>query len=130
MVRGQHRNAFVVDDVSGPRFELALELFLSGKSFEFRDVAFRVESDNAVHCIVDSSWAPESVTQASAAEDLDSGASALADLLGQSPAFASAVEGRPIHFDLVEDYGNGSILICTRTDETITWARGFPRGTG
>jgi hypothetical protein len=130
MVRGQHRNAFVVDDASGPRFELALELFLSGGSFEFRDVAFRVESDNAVHCIVDSSWELANVTQASAAEDLDFGASVLADLLGQSPVFASVVEGRPIHFDLIEDYGNGSILICTRTDETITWTHGFPRGTG
>jgi len=130
MVRGQHKNAFVVDDVSGPRFELALELFLSGKGFEFRDVTFRVESDDAVHCVVDSSWDASNVTQASAAEDMDLGASVLADLLGRSPAFASAVEGRPIHFELIEDYGNGSVLICTRTDEVVTWARGLPRGAG
>jgi hypothetical protein len=130
MTRGQHKNAFVVDEVSGPRFELALELFLSGRSFEFHDVAFRAEGDNAVHCIVDSSWEMTNVTMASAAEDLDYGASAFADLLAQSPAFASAVEGRPIYFDLIEDYGNGSILLCTRTNGTVTWARGFPRGTG
>jgi hypothetical protein len=101
MVRGQHRNAFVVDNVSGPRFELALELFRSGEAFEFCDVAFRMESDNAVHCIVDSTWESANVTKASAVKDLNFGASVLADLLGQSPAFASAVKGHPIHFDLI-----------------------------
>jgi hypothetical protein len=56
MTRGQHRGAFVIETPEGRRFDAALERFLAGNPFEFRDVAFRLAGDGAVCCAIDSSW--------------------------------------------------------------------------
>jgi hypothetical protein len=128
MTHGQRRTSFSVDDATGSRFDLAMERFRSGETFEFRDVGFRLEADGAVHCIVDSSWSAENTTSASAVQDLDSAEVVFKHLTEHSPEFAATVGGRPVSYDLVEDYGMGSVLICRRRDESLVWARGFPRG--
>ena len=103
---------------------------MSGESFEFREVAFRMAADGVVHCIVESSWQSENVTPATANRDLDEGEAALRHLMDQSSDFKAAVSGSPTCYELVEDYGMGSILICSRRDGIVEWAHGFPRSAG
>jgi hypothetical protein len=130
MTRGQRRGAFNVDAVEGPRFELAIELLTSGRAFEFHDVTFRTDDGGALLCIVDSSWGVGDTTPETATKDLEEGRVALEYLLEAAPAFASAVRGRPVRYELIEDYGNGSVLICTKVDDAIVWAHGLPKSAG
>jgi len=107
-----------------------MERFRSGESFEFREVAFRMSADGVIHCIVESSWQAENVTYATANGDLDEGEAALEQLMDESSEFRAAVCGCPVSYELVEDYGMGSILICSRRDGILEWAHGFPRCAG
>jgi hypothetical protein len=124
-MRGHHRDAFCVEEAVGPRFELALELLRSGRTFEFDEIGFRMD-DQMTHCIVDSSCALEDVTAASAARDLEQGRATFQHLLERSPEFASAIGERPVRYELVHDYGNGSVLICWEQNGSITWSDGMP----
>ncbi len=127
MTRGQHRGAFTVHTVVGSRFELAIELLVSGRSFEFHDVSFRIERDGTLLCTVDSSWGIDNVTLETATRDLEEGRAALDYLVVAAPAFAAAVHGRPVRFELIDDYGSGSVLICTRVSDKLAWAPGLPK---
>ena len=130
MSRRHRRRGLSVDDVAGARFDLAMERFGSGETFEFREVAFHRTADGVVHCVVESSWQAENVTSATATDDLDEGEAALRYLVEASAEFRAAVGDRPVSFDLVEDYGMGSILICSRRAGVMEWAYGFPRRAG
>lgn len=105
------RAGFEVDDVSGARFELALERLCSGHSFEFEGITFRFDVDGALLCEVCSSWGSEQMTAATAWADLERCRSVLRHLLGASGSFLSSVVGHRVRYDLVEDYGTGSILL-------------------
>jgi hypothetical protein len=130
MTRGQHRDAFVVDELAGPRFELAIERLREGHTFEFHDVGFRLEHDRYLVCIVDSSCGIEAISAPTAMHDLRVGATVVDRLLLSSPTFSAAVQGRQPRFELVVDYGEGSILICSNTEDVVTWVHGFPRAGG
>lgn len=130
MTDRDHRRGLFIDVTSGTRFDLAMERFLSGDTIAFRDIALRIEADGSVHCIVESSWRAENVTLASASDDLAAGDAHLHYLMEASPVFRDAVCGRPVAVDLVEDYGMGSVLICTKRDGRLDWAPGFPRAAG
>jgi hypothetical protein len=130
MVDRDHRGAFAVDDPSGPRFDLALERLRSGASFEFEDVAFQISEDGALVCVVDSSWEIGNVTESTAASDFAAGQVALEHLLKSSPPFAAAVFGRPVRYELIDHYGTGSVLICSKVGENMTWAGGMRPGAG
>lgn len=126
MTRGQHRDAFVVEAASGRRFDLALERFLEGRPFEFREISFAMAADGTVLVGVDTSWSAENVTLERATADLALAQAALHELVSTSSAFASAVGGHPILFELVEDYGNGSVLLCTLDKGRLTWSTRMP----
>jgi hypothetical protein len=116
-----------VDAVIGPRFDLAMERFRSGKAFEFREVAFRIDRSGVVFCVVESSWQAENITPATATRDLDEAETVFRFLARESPEFKAAVGDRPLAYELVEDYGMGTILICSRRDGLLEWSHGFPR---
>lgn len=124
------RGAFEVDGVAGPRFELALERLRSGHTFDFQEARFRFDGDGTLVCEVCSSWGREYVTSATASADLERGRAALRNLLGASESFSTSVRNRPIRYELIEDYGNGSILIGCERGETFTWASGIPTDAG
>lgn len=130
MTRGDHRGALRIDEPSGPRFDLALERFAAGQPFEFHDVAFHRDRNGTVYCRIDSSWALENVTPATAAQDLGKAEATLRELVAASVGFASAVECRQIRYELISDYGMGAVLICWRAENQVTWAAGLPRRAG
>jgi hypothetical protein len=126
VTRGYHRDAFTVEEPRGGRFAAAIERFLSSESFEFQEIAFYLSADGVVCCAVDSSWQPENVTPTTADKDLEEGRAALEYLVQSSPSFADAVRGKPVRYELIHDYGSGSILVCSKMRDVITWAKGFP----
>lgn len=130
MSRSFRRPGFSVDDATGARFGLAVERFMHGDSFEFRGVAFRMDTDGGVHCSVQSSWDTAEVTAATASKDLDEGVAARRDLSDVSSAFKVAIANAPICYELFEDYGMGSTLICSWREGVLEWAPGFPRTPG
>jgi hypothetical protein len=101
MSRRYRRAGFSIDDTAGARFDLAMERFRSGESFEFREVAFRVAADGVVHCIVESSWQSANVTTETAIRDLDEGETALRHLMDKSADFKAVVSGAPTCYELV-----------------------------
>jgi hypothetical protein len=128
MSRGhRHKGAFVVEALAGPRYELALELFRSGRSFDFREVPLSIGEGGACLCIIDSSWGSKSTTTATATTDFEEAEATLRCILESSQEFALAVQGRPVRYELVDDYGDGSILLCSKAAGVVTWAYGFPR---
>src|SRR5262245_28122951 len=126
MTRVRHRDAFVVEAISGKRFNVALERFLAGRPFEFREVSFAMAPDGTVVVAVDTSWSLSNVTVETATTDFELGQSALRELVSSSGTFASAVHGHPIRYELIEDNGNGSILLCALQDGIMTWAARMP----
>jgi hypothetical protein len=107
-----------------------MERFQAGNAFEFREVGFHITADGVVHCIIESSWQAENVTPATANDDLDEGEAAFKYLMQEASEFRAAVGDRPVSYELVEDYGMGSILICSRRDGVVEWAHGFPHSAG
>jgi len=127
MSRGIHRDRFVVETTNGRRFDLALERFLAGQVFGFQDVCFRMLPSGEVCCAIDSSWGPENVTPETAVSDLIEGQASFRELVEDSPAFASLVQGKPVRYELVDDYGTGTLLLCSFEDGEQVWAPGFPK---
>src|SRR5262245_54556168 len=111
------RGGFEVDDVTDARFELALERLRAGHSFEFGGVTFRFDGDGALVCEVCSSWSSESVTPATISADLERCRSVLRHLLDVSDSFSRSVLGHRIRYELIEDYGTGSILLRSEAGE-------------
>jgi hypothetical protein len=125
MTRAQHRRAFAVETAEGRRFDVAMERFLAGSSFEFRDVTFRLADDGAVCCDIDSSWQLENVTLETATRDFSAAKRVLEELVALSAPFASAVDGRPVRFELTDYDGMASFLIGSLIDGALVWAPGF-----
>jgi hypothetical protein len=60
--------------------------------------------------------------------DLEEGRAALEHLVQSSPSFADAVQGKPVRYELIHDYGTGSYLVCSKMHGLLTWASSFLRG--
>jgi hypothetical protein len=106
----------LVETPVGGRFEVALERFLTGNAFEFREVEFRIDGDAAVCCVIDSSWAASNVTVETANADFAEAQRALDELVSASAPFASAVHGRRRRYEL-----------CSFANGSLAWAPGFPK---
>jgi hypothetical protein len=91
-------------------------------------MAFSLDHNGTVRCTVDSSWASPAITAETVRTDLAEGQQVFEELSARSQAFRSAVQSRKVYYELIEDYGTGSILICSLTETELTWAPGFPRG--
>jgi hypothetical protein len=70
------------------------------------------------------------ITTCCSGRGLEAGKAAFDFLMTSSPTFAAIMRGRPIRYELIEDYGSGSVLTCSKVDDLITWAHGFPKAAG
>lgn len=109
-----------LEKLTGVRFATALELLREGGGFSVEGVVFRFDPPGELCCIVESSWAPERVSLATATEDLDFAAAVLQRVQAASPEFAALVQGATRRFELIHDYGGGSILLATRRGHRLT----------
>ena len=127
MTRGIHRDRFVVSTTVGQRFDVALERFLAGQFFGFHQIQLRMLPNGTICCAVDSSWEIENVTAETATTDFEEARDSFDALVAQSPAFASLIQGRLVRYDLVDDYGTGTLLLCSFDGGELAWAPGFPK---
>jgi len=119
---GRTYGHFEVEAVSGPRFAQALKLFDEGRSFIFEGVSF-ASRGKCVECCVLCSWAQP--TKPAALADLDRGELVLAEVITNSPEFASRVRGRARVFLLVVDTGMSTIVLAERRDGVVRWNSGM-----
>jgi hypothetical protein len=65
------RGVFALDEPSGPRWELALDLLRRGEAFSLGAVTFRRISEEVIEAAVASTWQPQNVTEPRARDDLE-----------------------------------------------------------
>jgi hypothetical protein len=118
-----------IDEPEGQRWELALERLRRGEPVLFGNVASVQVEPDAIKVAAFSRWQSENVTAARAREDLVEAARLIDRLSTSDVRFKEIVRGRKAEYELVDDYGKGSVLIC-RQDRggRLEWAAGFPIG--
>jgi hypothetical protein len=119
------RDPFTVTELDGPRFELAMQLLRQGQRVRFVDLDLRVYEREVLVVAVQSTWRSENVTAESARADLLNAEKQLRVLLDGSPVLRSALPSE-VRFELEDDYGMGSVLVCTLQQGQLRWAPGFP----
>lgn len=115
------RGVFTVDEPSGQRWELALDLLRNGDAFALGRVTFRRIADDVIEAAVASSWLPENLTEAKAREDLEPVREQTEALHAGDAAFRAVVGTSQIDYVLVDDYDIGSIALCRLTGPEIEW---------
>jgi hypothetical protein len=115
------RGVFKLDEPSGPRWELALDLLGRGEPFSLGMVTFRRASEDVVEASVASTWQLQNVTEARARDDLEPARSRTEALLADDPGFRSVVGASRIEYVLVDDYEIGAVAICRLADDEIQW---------
>jgi hypothetical protein len=115
------KNAFVVDEPTGARWELALDLLRRGKGFSIGPVAFRRADSTVVEAAVTSTWQFERVTAARARADLEQARQWTEDLLASDDGFSDAIAGSTVDYVLIDDYGNGAVAICRLVGDDVRW---------
>jgi len=118
--------ALRIEEPSGPRFDLALDLLQAGQSFVFIDCGLRVE-DGVLNVLVPTQWEPHSITEPRAVEELRRAERNIASLAAASPRFAAIVANLRKAFILVYDYGMGGLWLCRLLEDTFEWYEGYPR---
>lgn len=118
------RDQLHVDEPSGERFSLALDLLASGETVVYRGLALAIRSD-VLQIDVPSTWRSEHVTQEHARRDLDRAAEVIDALAESSSRFRSLTGRLPRRLLLIEDYGNGAIALAELKGNAIHWRKGF-----
>ena len=115
-----------INQTSGKRFAVALELLAEGSAISYSGVSFQVIASNVLVRRVESSWQPERVDAQRALEDLASADRAMDFLCKVSEEFRELVIGRRIETVLFVGYGMGGVDICIESEGVIHWEQGFP----
>lgn len=115
------RGVFTLDEPSGPRWELALDLLRRGEPFSLGVLTFRRIREDVIEAAVASSWQLQNVTVARARDDLETARRRTEALLADDAAFSSVVGPSRIEYVLVDDYEIGAVAICRLADGAIQW---------
>ena len=111
---------FRIEEPSGPRWELALDLLRRGEAFSLGRMTFWPLADNAIEVHVASAWQHQNVTEASARRDLETARKQLDALVAEDGAFREAIGWSRIDYVLVEGYERG-VAICRLVGNDIEW---------
>jgi hypothetical protein len=122
------RRIISVDTLTGPRFATALELLNEGGGFRFDGVIFRFEPAGVLRCIVESSWSRESVSRATAEEDIAFAEAVLRKVRSASPEFAASTADKTYRFELIYDDGGSSFLLAWREGDQLMMAARYGGG--
>lgn len=110
-----------ISELNGKKFELAIERFKEGNSSNFSNISIIKTKNGDIHCSVISSWLSENVTEKRALKDFIVGHNSLKDLIANSPMLKEMINGKELHYSLIEDYGTGSVELCKLIDDKIVW---------
>jgi hypothetical protein len=115
-----------IDEPSGPRFDLALDLLEAGQYFVFIDCGLRIE-DGVLQVLVPTQWEPHSISEPRALEELRRAERNIASLASASPRFAAIAANLPKVFILVYDYGTSGLWLCRLREGAFEWYEGYQR---
>lgn len=127
-------SGFNIDEPSGQRWQLALELLTTpdAETVLYRGIGLWNARDRsgqpspgAFTATVQSSRDIDWVTEATAREDLDRACATLTQLREASPEFDSVVGSRAIEYLLLDDYGMGAIHLAVLGPRGFEWLDGF-----
>ena len=111
-----------IADASGPRFELAVELFLGGHSLAYEGVA--LWKDPAGVLIV-SSYSDcvhvENASVAEAEEKIARSKEVVKFLCSKSPELSAIAQALPHRYEFCYDYGTGAVRLAWEEAGAIKW---------
>jgi hypothetical protein len=115
------RGVFRVEEASGPRWELALDLLRRGKSFAWGPVTFSRTAVDTVEVAVASTWQWHNLTRERALRDLVKARSEVQKLLATNSHLRGAVGDSNVHYVLVNDDEVSSVAIARLVDDDLVW---------
>lgn len=111
-----------VDELDSNRFEVALELFKEGQSFEFSGVDFYPDKENKrLEVRIFTSWELGNLTEQIALSEIENGQKVLNYLLEQSQRFSETIQNYQPRFSLIHTYGMGDVEICYLENKKLVW---------
>jgi hypothetical protein len=125
------KDALVVDEPRGERWDLAVDLLTRGEGFVSLGTLLLYRStsgpvlDHRVHVEIRASSNPERLTTARRAADVERGLAYLDEIL-RDERFAQLTALYDVVCEYVDDYDTGRVLLATVDREgVISWASGF-----
>jgi hypothetical protein len=106
-----------LDDLSGPRFELALDQLEVGLGFEFQDVWIHTEH-GVLSCEAVNGT---SLTEADAISLIEQAKAIFKRLQTSSARFKSFTERQTVKFCVIVDYGMGTAVIAELVENKLVW---------
>ena len=113
-----------IDELLGPRYELALDLLREGKPFYYLGLRFEVQSDGELECGVQTTSNRDSLTEEQACHDFERAKAIVQRMLSEAAGFADAVKSRRIEYCLIDDYAIGIVTLCRLDEDELHWCHG------
>lgn len=115
------KNDFVVENIGGKRWSVALELLEEGESFVHQDIRFSMDNKGKViYCHVISPFTnPTNVTEADAIKHIKKAQEIVKVVCEQSNEFKSLTEECKIKYSLVSDYGTGIVPLYVLEGDSV-----------
>lgn len=110
-----------MQEPTGERWELALQLLHEGQPVVWRHLCLRPEPE-ALLVQASSAWHRD-VTEERAREDLVRARELFSGLVASDDRFREVIGTRAIRYELVIDYGNGAILAATLDGDDVRLER-------
>jgi hypothetical protein len=114
-------NALKVEESSGQRWNLALQLLADGETVILRGVSLTLRPQ-VLEALVQSTWDLEHATAETARADIARGERVVGALLESSEEFAKLVGDRTVEYRAIDDYGMGAIWFAELRDGRFQWA--------
>ena len=106
------KGAFALDEPTGGRWEIALDLIRRGEPVSLGNITFRRVDPGTVEADVASAWLPMDLNDERARGELEHAQEYVNELFSEDAAFRDAVGGSSIDVVLVHDYEGGSFSLC------------------
>lgn len=108
-----------------PRMEMVMDSFRSGgyvyQLSQPMSIGLQLSAENRVDVRLFVQSSPSERTDASAKRLFDNGRAILQELFASWPPLQKFIQGKMLAFRLFEDYGTGSILLCTEANGSYAW---------
>lgn len=114
------KDALWVDEPAGPRWALALELLAGGEYVVCMGLGLTLATEalpephqpGRILKVRVQTLRPDSLTAEHARTEIENGEAGLDEIRQRSPAFAALVADREPLFELIDDYGTGSLRLA------------------
>ena len=110
-----------IDTLTGNRFQIALELFLEGKTpFNYKGIVFHKDSE-WLHINSYSDYLLENTTREMGIEKIEYSKEVLNEVVESVPEFKNAVSNLKREYTFCYDYHTGALAIAIEKNGEIEW---------